>query len=463
MGQIVRQKLKDLVKVDTIEEALELVKRDDKSIYTTPNGDIVTAFGSINVGNMQELPTRHKTIAGALRELYYEIMNTPPTNEIWYTSNDGNIIEPNNPEYVLGVNVISNTYKDGKGVIECDGDITKIAGQFAYNSIEAAKLTSIRLPQSITSVTYIAFYGCNNLPKTDGIIYADYVCVGGVDTHIDDINIKEGTKFVLGIRSSTIGDVVNSLTIPQSVIDIYENAFSHIKVFKSNFINNSVLDEEENNYWGAVVITNNEIWYEASAKLLETTSASSQGLHTNAFNTTIQAHTFENGKGKIVFADSVTNIGYSAFYTCTGLSSVNIPDSVTNIGDSAFCRCGLSSIIIPNSVTNIEPWAFRGCSSLTSITIGNNVENIGIRAFMECPNLTSVIIPSSVESIGNGAFAANFDTTSALSEFIYNGTMAQFKLIAPETNTAMLYGAPVSYIQCTDGNLDASPYKQSMC
>lgn len=48
MGQIVRQKLKDLVKVDTIEEAQELVKKDDKSIYTTPNGDIVTAFGSIS-------------------------------------------------------------------------------------------------------------------------------------------------------------------------------------------------------------------------------------------------------------------------------------------------------------------------------------------------------------------------------------------------------------------------------
>ena len=36
---------------------------------------------------------------------------------------------------------------------------------------------------------------------------------------------------------------------------------------------------------------------------------------------------------------SVTSIGESAFYGCTGLTSVNIPNSVTSIGGSAFYYC----------------------------------------------------------------------------------------------------------------------------
>ncbi len=125
---------------------------------------------------------------------------------------------------------------------------------------------------------------------------------------------------------------------------------------------------------------------------------------------------------------SVTSIGYSAFYSCSGLTSITIPNSVTSIGTYAFWRCsGLTSITIPNSVTSISEWAFyecssltsvtignsvtsigdmafEGCSSLTSVTIGNSVTSIGYRAFYECSSLTSVTIPNSVTSIGQDAF-----------------------------------------------------------
>ena len=98
---------------------------------------------------------------------------------------------------------------------------------------------------------------------------------------------------------------------------------------------------------------------------------------------------------------SVTSIGGSAFYGCTGLTSVAIPNSVTSIGGSAFYGCsGLTSIEIPNSVTSIGSCAFYKCSKLTSIEIPNSVTSIGDDAFSGCSKLTSVEIPNSVTSIG---------------------------------------------------------------
>ena len=86
----------------------------------------------------------------------------------------------------------------------------------------------------------------------------------------------------------------------------------------------------------------------------------------------------------VIIRDSVTKIGSSAFYGCTGLTEVKIPDSVTSIGKNAFRYCtSLTSINIPNSVTDIGDWAFYGCTNLTKPNVPPNT-HIGDGAFCEC-------------------------------------------------------------------------------
>ena len=97
-------------------------------------------------------------------------------------------------------------------------------------------------------------------------------------------------------------------------------------------------------------------------------------------------------QGAYAIPNSITSIGETAFYNCSGLTSVEIPNSVTSIGSGAFYNCSsLTSTIIPNSVTSIGEVAFYGCTSLTEVTIPENVTSIGTGAtFQECTALTTV-------------------------------------------------------------------------
>ena len=110
----------------------------------------------------------------------------------------------------------------------------------------------------------------------------------------------------------------------------------------------------------------------------------------------------------------VTKIGEETFSFCQSLDSIRIPGSITDWGCYSFSECSnLKSVIIENGVPYIPDMAFNGCTNLRSIKIPNSVCKIGIRAFEKCKKITSITIPVGVDIIGVGAFA-NTELTSVI-------------------------------------------------
>ena len=104
------------------------------------------------------------------------------------------------------------------------------------------------------------------------------------------------------------------------------------------------------------------------------------------------------------------------FLPLTYSGHYSIPETISQIKGSAFFNCsGLTSVTIPNSVTSIGNAAFRGCSGLTSVTIPNSVTSIDIEAFAECYQLENVYCyAENVPSTDYAAFHATDIKSSTL-------------------------------------------------
>ena len=107
----------------------------------------------------------------------------------------------------------------------------------------------------------------------------------------------------------------------------------------------------------------------------------------------------------VTLPEGLTTIGKSAFFGCSSLASVTLPETVTTIGESAFYNCSkLASINVPEGVTSIEKSAFYGCACLASVTLPSMLTSIGTSAFFGCSKLASVTLPEGLTTIGESAF-----------------------------------------------------------
>ncbi len=262
------------------------------------------------------------------------------------------------------------------------------------------------------------------------------------------------------------GSSLKSLTLPNTINTIGDNAFYSFKGLTSVVIPESVTSIGTGAFKGcdalnSVVIGDGvaSIGTEAFAGCVGLTSVT---LGNGLTSIGVRAFSQCSSLTRIDIPSSVTRIESEAFNGCTALIDISIPNSVTYIGfcafgdptnplgkttpwyrnqpdlvyagrvlyrnkvvggksitikegtisitPGAFSDCTkLQSIIIPESVTHIGDFAFRRCSDLKVVSIlGNQLKEIGAGAFEHCTNLSSINLPSSLTSIGSFAFSQCF-------------------------------------------------------
>ena len=301
---------------------------------------------------------------------------------------------------------------------EIQGHKVSEIGSWAFFE-NCTSLTSVTIPDSVTSIGGSAFYRCTNL--TSITIPSSVTSIGRLTfyncTSLTSITIPDG---VTSIEYEAFKNCTNltSITIPDSVTNIGYEAFSGT-IWEKNQPEGVIYAGKVAYSYKGNMPKNTEITLKTGTKSI------SYGAFEHCTNltsisipngiTSIGSGAFYNCTNlvSITISGSVTSIGDSAFEYCRSLKSITILGSVTSIGEDAFSGCKiLTSVTIPNGVTSIGWGAFSGCKSLTSLTFLGSVTSIGTYAFSGCTNLTSITFPDSVTSIGEDAFSGCKSLTS---------------------------------------------------
>ena len=216
-----------------------------------------------------------------------------------------------------------------------DYEIRKATVKYGITSIgESAFLgcrgmTELTLPNSVTSIGDCAFYGCSGLTK---------------------------------------------LTLPNSVTSIGDGAFCGCTGLTELTLTNSVTSIGDCAFYGC------------------------------------------SGLTELILPNSVRSIGDIAFTYCSGLEKITVEsgnscydsrDNCNSIIDTEFNTLivGCKNSVIPNSVTSIGYYAFYGCSGLTELTLPDSVASIGDGAFICCSDLSKITSLAEIPPVcGSGVF-----------------------------------------------------------
>ena len=244
------------------------------------------------------------------------------SNLTYYTYDNGLYLKnPNNPYILLA--------KAAENITSCQiHEETKFIGTGAFTE---TGLTSIIIPDSVTSIGSDAFSWCGNLNSVtigDGVtsigFNAFYSC-----NNLIDVTIPDG---VTSIDHYAFFQCCNltSITIPGSVTSIAVEAFCSCYGLTSVTIGDGV-----------------------------------SSIGNRAFSSC--------GLTSVTIPGSVTSIGSEAFYWCWNLNSVTIGDGVTSIGDTAFSYCeSMTEVVFEGNAPNFGNGVFYNVAATAYYPANNS-------------------------------------------------------------------------------------------
>ena len=304
-----------------------------------------------------------------------------------------------------GIVAIGSGAFSGQQNLECIilPNSLKEIGNYAF--IDCTGLKQVTLPDSLETIRNQAFAGCTSLEKlfipasvskieerivTNCPILKRLVVSPENKTYDsrDNCNaiIKSkdncliagccSTNIVDGIKSiakqALWGSGITSISIPASVTQISEEAFSYCRFCSSIEVaaDNPVYDSREN-----------------CNAIIETSTG-----------------TLVKGCGVTSFPKSVSKIGNYAFCGMTLPSNLVIPEGITAIGEYAFTGCRFYSLVLPKSLRDIGFSAFTHCQDMERVVMNCIDLQIGSHAFCYCYSLYAVQLPQNISFKSSNTF-----------------------------------------------------------
>lgn len=279
------------------------------------------------------------------------------------------------------------------------------------------KLQSVTWPASITTIPYQAFEECSSLKsftipetvtKIDGRAFCD--C-----TSLETIDIPKNIKDIEHWAFVGCGSLKNVKWNAESCMktDAYTGSSDkHSTDGKCAFYGifglcPSLTDLEIGE--GVVHIPDCAFKDMTGLKSVQFSAVALKDTEGNLFNNSTSFTDLLISKNSTRLRNCFTGCKYLKNVTFETPYSIHIIDNLSFFGDES-----LSKITLPETIDSIEQSAFQGCHSLTSFIVPDKVKFLGSDIFADCVNLKKVKLPDNLIRIEYGGFygCTNLDSLS---------------------------------------------------
>ena len=335
--------------------------------------------------------------------------------------------------YANGTGIILtgfSDYFDGSTTITLpstiDGETVTAVSFYNAGSVKNT-IISLTLPDSVTTLEYRAFYGCNNLETLDlggGLTtvkyYAAYYC-----RSLSSVTIPETLKEIPYHMFAGCNNLA-SVNLPSTLETIGYRAF-----YSSGLESISIPASVTSIAGGAL-----EYCTSLASISVDTANADYKAIDNILFSkdgTVLYQFAQAKADTSYTVPEGVTTLKQGAFQG-SSLSSITLPSTLTTMSETGIFAGleNMTSITIPEGVTELGGWSFSNCSSLESITLPSTLEKFGQSCFTYCNSLESITLPASVNYITNYAFYNCDSMTSITLEAATPPTISSFTDVFPD-------------------------------